>query len=156
MIYGFKDDKEKVALLDLFYPVGTVYKTRNSSFNPNTAWGGTWTKIEGRFLLASSGSYPIGSTGGNANAIVPAHTHGASTGSAGTHDHEIKTIKNNVGLRSGSTGTIVTVYTYDNGSKRTESAGAHSHTVTINSTGESVAGKNMPPYLVVNVWTRTA
>ena len=91
MIYGFNDDKQRIALLDLFYPVGTVYKTRNSSFDPNIAWGGTWTKIEGRFLLASSGSYPIGNTGGNANAIVPAHTHNVSGSVAndGNHTHSV-------------------------------------------------------------------
>lgn len=32
-----------VELIDLFYPIGSYYETSNSSFNPNTAWGGTWT-----------------------------------------------------------------------------------------------------------------
>lgn len=26
-----------------FYPVGSIYETSNSSFNPNNTWGGTWT-----------------------------------------------------------------------------------------------------------------
>lgn len=26
-----------------FYPVGSVYETTNSSFNPNNTWGGNWT-----------------------------------------------------------------------------------------------------------------
>ena len=26
-----------------FYPIGSVYETTNSSFNPNNIWGGTWT-----------------------------------------------------------------------------------------------------------------
>ena len=33
------------AMLDFFYPVGTCYETKDSNFNPNTSWGGTWTKI---------------------------------------------------------------------------------------------------------------
>lgn len=30
--------------LSLVYPVGSVYETKVSSFNPATQWGGTWTK----------------------------------------------------------------------------------------------------------------
>lgn len=29
-------------LIDLFYPVGSYYETSDTTFNPNTAWGGTW------------------------------------------------------------------------------------------------------------------
>ena len=32
------------SLVDLVYPVGTYYKTSNTSFNPNTVFGGTWTE----------------------------------------------------------------------------------------------------------------
>lgn len=33
-------------LLDVFYPIGSFYETTNSSFDPNTEWGGTWDKIQ--------------------------------------------------------------------------------------------------------------
>ena len=36
-VRGFK-------LIDLFYPIGSYYETSNSSFNPNTAMGGTWVR----------------------------------------------------------------------------------------------------------------
>ena len=29
-------------LLNFFYPVGSYYETSDATFNPNTAWGGTW------------------------------------------------------------------------------------------------------------------
>lgn len=34
---------EQIKMVNLIYPVGTCYVTTNSSFNPNTAWVGTWT-----------------------------------------------------------------------------------------------------------------
>lgn len=34
----------KNPVLDLFYPVGSHFKTTNTSFNPNTTWGGTWVE----------------------------------------------------------------------------------------------------------------
>lgn len=27
-----------------YYPIGSKYETANSNFDPNTAWGGTWSK----------------------------------------------------------------------------------------------------------------
>ena len=30
--------------LDYYYPVGSYYETSDASFDPNTAWGGTWVR----------------------------------------------------------------------------------------------------------------
>lgn len=60
------------------------------SENPSTLWlGTTWQKQEGRFLLGSSSSYSLGSTGGVSTvtlsiANLPSHTHSATT-AAHTH-----------------------------------------------------------------------
>lgn len=44
-------------LLNLFYPVGCYFETTDGSFDPNTAWGGTWEKVpSGRFIQATTGS----------------------------------------------------------------------------------------------------
>ena len=34
---------EHQATVDFFYPVGSYYETSDSTFDPNTTWGGTWT-----------------------------------------------------------------------------------------------------------------
>lgn len=40
-------------LLDFIYPVGSYYETSDISFNPNTAWGGTWLEdTKGRVTVA--------------------------------------------------------------------------------------------------------
>lgn len=43
-------------LLDFFYPVGTYYETSNTSFNPNTSWGGTW--VQDTIGLVTAGAVP--------------------------------------------------------------------------------------------------
>ena len=40
MVYGFSEDKSKSDLLDFFYPVGSYYETSDSTFDPNSSWGG--------------------------------------------------------------------------------------------------------------------
>ena len=40
----------KSQLIDLFYPVGSIYISMNSD-NPSTKFGGTWTQITDRFLV---------------------------------------------------------------------------------------------------------
>lgn len=35
---------------DFIYPVGSYFETSDSSFNPNSAWGGTWVEVDGTFV----------------------------------------------------------------------------------------------------------
>lgn len=71
------------------YPVGAYYIS-SSSTSPATLFGGTWTQITNRFILAAGSSYSVGSTGGSATKTLttdnlPSHSH--SCGSAGSHSH---------------------------------------------------------------------
>ena len=43
-------------LIDFFYPIGTIYMTRNASFDPNKQFGGSWNKISGGYLYSDSSS----------------------------------------------------------------------------------------------------
>lgn len=40
-------------LINVIYPVGTYYETSDTSFNPNTSWGGTWVLEEDGTVLVS-------------------------------------------------------------------------------------------------------
>ena len=94
-------------LLDLFYPVGSIY-TSTKNTNPAATLGGTWTQIKDRFLLCAGDSYSAGATGGSAThahttgshiltvAETPAHTHTRGT-------MEIKGEMSTVGHTSGIT-----------------------------------------------------
>ncbi len=79
-------------LLNLIYPVGSLYMSVNA-VNPATLFGfGTWTQIKDTFLLAAGDTYANAATGGSAEVSLstsqlPAHNHTASTDSTGAHTH---------------------------------------------------------------------
>jgi len=53
-----------VPIIDLIYPVGSIYLTTGST-SPAALFGGTWTQIEGKLLLAADDgtAYPAGGSG---------------------------------------------------------------------------------------------
>ena len=127
-------------LFDIVYPVGSIYMSVSST-SPATLFGGTWERIQDRFLLAAGSSYTAGNTGGEAAHTLtvnemPAHSHAIYSGYGdivsnvsdayryqtwGNHDR---------GWKIGNLGT--------------------------NSIGGGAAHNNMPPYLAVYMWKRTA
>lgn len=150
-------------LIDVIYPVGSIYMSVNS-VNPSTLFGGTWEQIEDKFLLASGTSYSNGSTGGSADAIVVSHNHTQTS-----HNHNLGggnlrvprfenddwayTSKREMTYKSGNN---YYPYSKTNNGGIAEIANTGNATPTINNSGEDGTGKNMPPYLAVNIWKRTA
>lgn len=153
------------SLLDLVYPVGAVYMSLNAA-NPATLFGGTWTAIEGKFLLAANATYAAESTGGAAShtlttAQLPAHSHrvyGSTDATSVGHDHGIPNIKTG---QSGEYGAYAETWGYGSGSRDLNTNYVditHIHYVDITSqtTGSGKAFSLMPPYLAVYMWKRTA
>ena len=135
-------------IFDLIYPVGSIYISVNST-NPEVLFGGTWEQIQGRFLLGMSSSYPVGSTGGSKDAVVVAHTHNPANeaGYTGFITNSKKAFSiGDMGSQSGS-GRYYPFATADFDISRNTATG---------STGVSGTDKNMPPYLAVAMWKRTA
>lgn len=171
-ISGVKDNKSLEKLLDLIYPVGSIYMNVNN-IDPAIIFGGKWNRIEDKFLLGS-GSKNIGATGGE-------ETHTLSIGETPSHAHNFTATTNTATLsgsildmasqsksididafgcfspfQSGTSrayGTSVDGSAYDSVSFN----GNHNHSVggTTSASGQNQAHNNMPPYLVVNVWKRT-
>lgn len=52
-------------ILDAIYPVGSIYLSTVST-NPGSFLGGTWNRLQDRFLVGASSTYPAGTTGGAA------------------------------------------------------------------------------------------
>lgn len=124
------------SLIDFIYPVGSVYISW-SHVNPGTLFGGTWVRIENAFLWGCDENGGIGTTGGEkthvlTTAEMPSHSHGAvySGNATGT--------KNLPWLSTGVLGT---------GDKLAYGTIA---------TGGGAAHNNMPPYVQVSIWRRTA
>lgn len=133
------DDNDTQSIADVInaiklsiYPVGAIYTSVDST-DPSTLFGGTWERLRDRFLLGAGETYTAGATGGEATHTLttdemPAHSHGAGYG---------------LNLAGGSA---------------TNPAFAGGQ-VTSNQTSTEGGGQphnNMPPYLVVYMWKRTA
>lgn len=127
-------------IFDIVYPVGSIYMstTLTTKAQVEAIFGGTWEKLEGRFLLGSSSSYANGATGGE-------ETHTLTWDEMPRHSHELT---RNIGygkyVVDPHSGVINT-----NASVNWQGQG------TTNA-GNSLAHNNMPPYLVVNMFKRTA
>lgn len=134
-------------LVDTIYPVGSIYMSVNNT-SPSTLFGGTWEQIEDTFLLASGSSYSNGSTGGSADAVVVSHNHATNTSGEYFVTSE-NSDSNNTRVSYNAKGNR-----YVDG--MTSGPEPFHHRVGTNYVGSSGTGKNMPPYLVVNVWKRTS
>lgn len=118
------------------HPVGSVYITISSKFNPADQWGGTWSKIaEGQCLIQAGSTYTLGSTGGES-------THTLTVSEIPSHDHGLHYFHNVRNFQSGGDFTSL----ISNGDM-------NYNTLT---TGGGKAHNNLPPYLAVNIWKRTA
>jgi hypothetical protein len=148
------------AMIDLVYPVGSIY-TSTASTNPGTLFGvGTWVATgEGRVLVGEGtgggATYTAAATGGSKDAVLVSHSHGGSTGvDVANHTHNISVeyggsnghVKVASSDGTGTAGTIATA-----GVNNT-----HTHAITTDTQGTSATDANMPPYLVVYIWERTA
>lgn len=155
--------------LSSVYPVGSIYMSVSST-SPATLFGGTWERIQDRFLLAAGSTYVAGGMGGEATHTLtadelPDHRHTFTTGSAGAHTHSLNHVLGNsggdwtgdtAGNLSGSGrkfGYINPDYTIKTITD-TGSGGAHTHTGTTNGAGGTQPHNNMPPYLTVYMWKR--
>lgn len=118
--------------LDMIYPVGAIYMSVSSA-SPASLFGGTWEQIQDMFLLAAGTTYAAGATGGEAEHTLtvdemPSHSHAETIGRDG--NNYFKPVAGNAIQLSNNTVT--------------------------GSTGGGQAHNNMPPYLAVYVWKRTA
>jgi hypothetical protein len=117
------------------YPVGAIYLSV-TEVDPSSLFGGTWERIGGRFLLGADKTYAAGSTGGEA-----AHTLTADE--MPRHNHEIDNLN-----ASGSATPFMTVQAQDK-----KGFGGNVQTMYA---GGGRAHNNLPPYLAVYMWKRTA
>ncbi len=125
------------SIADLIYPVGSIFLS-TSDTSPQAMFGGTWRRIQDRFLLCAGAQHSAGETGGEERHVLtesemPSHSH--------------------------------TVSAYRNGSNWNErgnriSAGNPEYSSSVSASTSSAGGgsahNNMPPYLAVYAWERVA
>lgn len=120
------------AIFDAILPVGSMVM-RYDHLNPNTLYPGTtWVRVYGAFPWFTDDKGQIGLTGGERNVTLtadqmPKHSHGGTYTNAGT-------ARTHAWLASGGSAM---------GYDTVEAGGGEAH-------------NNMPPYIQVSAWRRTA
>ena len=142
-----------------YFPVGYIYLS-TVEVDLNSLFGGTWEKIEGKFLLGCSSDYEAGSTGGStehhhfyrigyspyygalvgkdASAIM-AYNYPEGEWVSGASDSGMKTARGDTQRNSGISGSATT-----------DSSSAYS--VATNTQDTS----SLPPYLAIYMYKKTA
>jgi hypothetical protein len=144
--------------LGALYPVGSIYTNAAVSTNPATLLGfGTWTAFgAGKVLVGlDSGDAAfdtLGETGGSKDAIVVSHSHTASSSvSDPGHNHTIGFQNYTIDSNAGSAGLV----RQGTSNTNTVTTGI-SVSTSVSTTGSSATNANLPPYIVVYMWRRTA
>jgi len=140
VIRGGSNEAKFESVLDLAYPVGSVYLSVNTT-NPSSLFGGTWERIsEGRFLAGAGLGTDQNSTtrflsGGN---NAGEYTHTLSIAEMPAHTHDVNNFRYN-GDRD------------DDENKGYWDAGG---TIKTESTGGGEAHNVSPPSFALYVWKR--
>lgn len=126
----------KNIVLEHVYPVGSIYMSVNN-VSPASFLGGTWAALKDRFLIGAGNTYAVNATGGST-------THTLTVNEMPSHNHQT-----NITVYSSSASTTGWVRDTVEKTYQTQS-------FTSTSTGGGAAHNNMPPYLAVYMWKRTA
>lgn len=118
------------------YPVGAIYLSV-TDVNPATLFGGTWEAIGGRFLLGADSTYAAGSTGGES-------VHRLTASEMPRHSHTL----DGHNVSAGNTTAYMAV-------QAQAKVGYSGNAQTLHTGGDG-PHNNMPPYLAVYMWKRTA
>ena len=128
--------KTLYGLMNMLYPVGSYYITESSDLDTvekmNDYFGGTWERIQNRFLLGAGGAYNVGKEDGEATHTLtieemPSHAHGYFRMKSGGTTWWVQ----------GNDGTIFS-----------------QEFIKTNSNGDGLAHNNMPPYRAVYMYRR--
>ena len=167
-------DNLKNIILDLIYPIGSIYTTTNANNDPATLFGGTWTSIKDMFLYGADPSNPPRSlTGGNATHTHTTGDHTLTTTEMPSHGHTvaIRQTETSGGYdyigdwnwyisyltdisRNGNSPPMLYIdWNHENSQEVTPAAlntgGNQSH-----NHGDTGNASNLPPYMVVYIYER--
>ena len=135
------------------YPVGSIYLSVNET-PPDHLFGGVWEQLKDTFLLAAGDTYEAGSEGGEAEHQLTESELPVLSGTFRSYD-----VYN---LNNADVGQHITgVFSYDEsesyGTTTNMSSGRNDTVRKIHmNIGNDQPHNNMPPYLAVYMWKRTA
>lgn len=167
-----KNKNDIAAMMLKIYPVGAIYISASGT-NPGTLFGGTWEQIKGRFLVAVGaleenndayfGTVKAGDVNCSAGAKGGEVWHTLSINQMPSHDHNVNVrVKGYDGWSSYTSQHYGVMFntSSDATGYHSPNYSAHSASVTTDANtganGSSQPHNNMPPYLAVYMWKRTA
>ena len=121
------------------YPVGAIYMSVFDT-SPASLFGGTWERLKDRFLLAAGDTYQALTMGGEAE-------HTLTVNEMPQHNHDFQASYSDIATGSEANGKILA------GNDENSWLWKFART---NDSGWGAAHNNMPPYLAVYMWVRTA
>ena len=135
----------KKDLLEKVYPIGSYYWSEKNT-SPSDIFGGSWTKIRGRFLFASDSNHDVGDTGGEER-----HTLTINEMPRHSHEYEKFCYFEDISFNapSGNWNRFPCNITNHSNSSR------FLYTYSTTSVGGGCSHNNMPPFLTANCWKRT-
>lgn len=147
---------------EILYPVGSIFISTDINITTSTLaslYGGTWSKItatNGCMVAASGSTFAINTSNGNDNGYVISHTH-SSTTAGSEHTHSSRYTADCSASKAGdpvhSDNTVAKSGVF-------YSSGAHTHSTSSTSSSYAVfnanTNLNIPPYITVNYFWRTA
>lgn len=169
-----RDSKNNYVYPCPYFPVGSIYLSV-IDLDPSNYFGGTWERIQGRFLIGvgnqiednntnwcgelNNESYNFwnGEMGGQyshklTTDEMPTHTHAQNS-----HSHAVPFGANSSAFASGWKYAWSSGLTADTSGKGWNgNAGTFGVTATNQNTGGSQNHNNLPPYLAVYMWKRIA
>lgn len=138
--------KLKEKMVDLVYPIGSIYMSINST-DPKDLFGGTWERLKDKFLVGAGDNYEVGIDGGTTQ---HKHTNGTleaaifPTSSGGYID--VKYNSTGTTEQWGETHRIKNLTV-------SESSGASRYS-GVDVIGSTDDAEHIPPYTAVYVWKR--
>lgn len=129
----------KKVLLDFFYPVNSIYISYSET-SPRELFGGEWERIQDRFLWGTSqdGTYKIGDMDGYSQ-------HYLTVDELPSHQHTL--------LNENADGETVS---WTSKSVKYSDVGGWTGNVSTAPSGGGQPHNNMPPFVAVAIWRRTA
>lgn len=134
-------------MLEMMYPIGSVYISTTEN-NPLELFGfGEWEALPDRFLLGAGDTHSPGTTGGSQTHL---HDQGDLEACIGSGWNDA----NSIAFANSDKYTASRGNTYKVSGTTSTSGGTRSHNTDV--VGYTGTSSNMPPYLVVYMWTRVA
>ena len=145
-------------LVDLIYPVGSVYISFNNEADPSVLFGGTWERIRNRFLWAATENGVMGETGGEAEHTltrneIPNHDH-----YLGQQGNSTRMLLSNIADNDPNKEAYTTLLNFSSEGylKPTVTWGGYLLARDLVDTPHDQPHNNMPPFIQVAMWKRIA